>query len=125
MKTLVDKSPFFVYDEILYTSTWFYYGCSYDEVRKDILKQKNIDISVDNANNGNLGHCFSFDLDEGQNLYIVHVKRKRDYETLTHEIIHLIFRIFRDNKIPIDYKNQEIFARYHTFFLNKMKGKLR
>ena len=116
--------PLLVYDEILYSTTWFYIGCSLIEVKHDLFEQKGIDIEADESDLTDLGSHFSANVD-GQNLYIVHIRRKRDIVTLTHEIIHLVCKIFKDNRVPISYENQEMFARFHTFFMGKSKKALR
>jgi hypothetical protein len=120
--------PTIVYDEILYTTTWLYCGCPLSEVIKDVEKHHNMKIDIDKPecarDRFDLGTCFTVPLDEA-NLYVIYVRRKRDIITLSHEVVHLVFRIFDDMDIPISEENQEMFARYHTFFMTKFKEGIR
>ena len=120
--------PKVVYEPILYTTTWFYCGCSLDEAIKDAESKNNVKIDLEMSDGCrsqlDLGSSFFVPLDEGD-LYIIHVRRKRDTETLAHEIVHTVFQIFNNLEIPISNRNQEMFARYHSYFMREFKKALR
>lgn len=120
--------PLVVYEPILYTTTWFYCGCPLEEALKDVEARNNVKINLGKPDGTrdmvDLGSSFVVRLDEAD-LYVIYVRRKRDIETLSHEIVHNVFKIFSNLGIPISDENQEIFARYHSYFMRELKKGLR
>jgi hypothetical protein len=63
------------------------------------------------------GYTFDFTVDK-LTYYVIALNKKRDFWTLTHEVLHLALRIMRDRGVKLDYNNQEPLA-YFVDFLNK------
>ena len=119
--------PLLVFDPVLCATTWFYCGCSLSEVVKDIEARKRVKLDMEScsASRGDdYGTTFVVPLEEND-LYVVHVRRKRDINTLAHELIHNVFNIFKSHDVIISHDNQEMFAKYHSFLMEKTKKALR
>jgi uncharacterized membrane protein len=106
------------YDEVYFTTLYFYWGCTRDEVKRHIDRKLNIDLKSDFDD---LFHAESwvFTLDR-HNYYVVWVENKKNFYGLVHEITHTIFKVFNDRGIPICYENQETFAYYHEYWLRRL-----
>ncbi len=111
-----------MHDKITGANVWFYCGCGVFDIRDSIRHRYGVDLDL--TDDSPDGSCFSFQYDE-RVIYVVHVKQKRDVTTLAHEVIHLIFEMFKQSQIPLAFDNQELFAMYHSYFMSEMKGYLR
>lgn len=56
------------------------------------------------------------------NMYFLYLNDREDIETsLTHELVHLVFDVFKSKGIPVCDETQEVFAYYQEWWLTKVK----
>jgi len=97
----------------------FYYNISYDEFKKQLLKDSNVKIT-DKAS-GQIGEFNQYfeDQDNEKMRYVIWVKKlDRSVKWLTvlsHEVVHFTFAVFDRKEIEISVKNDEIFAHYFEY----------
>jgi hypothetical protein len=113
--------PVILFDEVYLATVWFYYGVDFKNVQEHLKKDKNVKYEDKSSE----GKCATVTLDNDDTFFILYVKKKRDIETLSHELIHLVFHIFDYAKIPINDENQEIFALYHDYWFRRIKKIMR
>lgn len=47
--------------------------------------------------------------------------RKKDLNTLSHELLHFVMYVFNDKNVPIRYENDETFAYYFEYWFNRVR----
>lgn len=52
--------------------------------------------------------------------YYIWVCSSKNIVSISHELIHLTTRIMKDIGLPINYKNDEFIAYYHSYWLRKI-----
>ena len=94
------------------------WGGECSQACKYILKTYSIDIS--DTSDKNLDGFASERIDDGLNGWVVWIKDSKDFSTLAHEVIHLVYNIFAFKNIDIKV-SEEVFAYYHAFWFKKIK----
>jgi hypothetical protein len=108
-----------LHDELYGADLMFFSGCSIEEAQKKANRVFNIqeELSVEKSDSAAFFVCTT---KEGKTCYIIWVRRSRDYPTIAHEVVHLVFDVFKDRGIPNSYQNQEAFAYYSAFWLENL-----
>ena len=63
--------------------------------------------------------CKEVEYESGEIGYLVWVQGPSEYNTMVHETIHLVQRIFKNTKIPFTAENEEIIAYYQNYWVRK------
>lgn len=90
--------------------------CTIAELKK-YMDARNIEFNEE----GEFVEGLSFDVNiKDVQHYWIYLRDRRNFYTLSHEIIHMVKAIFRDRGIPFCAENDETLAYYHTYWLRKM-----
>lgn len=59
-------------------------------------------------------------------IFFVYLKKGDDYNTMAHELIHLVAEVFLDKGVNVDLeKDQESFAYYHSYLMDVFMKKIK
>jgi hypothetical protein len=100
----------------------FYAGCGHKEFIEHVKTHYN--ILIDDNLTCMKGLAFWTDL-SGVTHYGVWMRKKRQYEVLVHECLHLTYRIFKDRGIPVGHNNDEAVAYYVGYWFDKFYNELK
>ena len=89
----------------------------------DIKQLKNVPDLIDYKNL--IAFCHTV-LDEGGNVdyFLVWVAESVDYNSMVHETVHLVKRMFTAVNIPFNSDNDEIIAYYQNYWVRKFWNKM-
>lgn len=106
----------------------FVYGSDYDAIRKSIIADGVLPETVKDLEVGYSGYTFrASDENDTGYYYLIVVKDKDKYneiDTITHEIMHLVWLILPNRDIKLNKRSEETYA-YLTGHLNKEFFKFR
>jgi len=107
-----------VYDVVVYFCTGHY---------SDFVawqKKERIKIDENESFAGLGGACFSVDITKKDGSFyvefVIWVSDKNDVVVLSHEVIHLVSKIFERRSVPFDRHNEETVAQYHSFWMRRL-----
>lgn len=112
-------------ESMLETSLLFLFDGSLEEAREKIRETDVIDVMVDG--DPKQGFCLQIDSENhkrGMEFCVIWWNGKK-LETLSHEIIHLVFQVFDRVGIPTREENSEIFCRHSDWWFKIMREQVK
>lgn len=105
------------FDDIFRAEVFFYWSCSLDKCHEHIGKKLKTNFREWKIDDRLGGQFFVLTTTNEPPIYVVWLLRKKDYYTLTHEVVHLASRILKDRSIDIRDSNQEVLAYYQEYWV--------
>jgi hypothetical protein len=108
-----------IYDDMYGVDLLYFSNMSIDKIQKKANRVFNINEEIC-LNEEDAGGFFKCTTKDQRKIYIIWVKKARDVSILAHELIHLVFEVFKERGISKSHRNQESFAYYHTYWMDKI-----
>jgi len=101
---------------------YFCCGDSYESAIKHFQLAMKVKVGeVLQTSSPMMGGCVLYIYDEGRYpIYLLWLKDKHDLYALSHECVHLAFRIFEVNGTEINEHTQEVYANYQEAWLRRL-----
>ena len=107
-----------LHDNLYGVDCLFFSGCDISVAQKKANRVFHIteELAVEKTDVAAFFTCNT----NSKTIYVIWVRRSRDIPTIAHEVVHLVYEVFKDRGIPSMYANQESFAYYTSFWMEEI-----